>query len=49
MNFMRVDDYLISTSFLMIDQEGEKRRLMGEHLRMKPGDYWAVETLYVSE
>ena len=50
MNIVRVGDYLLSTSFLMINHEGEQRRLMGEHLiRMKPGDFWNVEALYAPE
>ncbi len=50
MNLMRVGDYLISTSFLMLDEDGEKYRLMGDHLlRMKTGDYWVVEVLYTPE
>ncbi|MFY9395501.1 MAG: hypothetical protein WAP12_02070 [Saccharofermentanales bacterium] len=47
MNIMRVGDFLLSTSFLMIDQEGEKHRMFGDHLiRMKPGDFWNIEALY---
>ncbi|HHW94176.1 MAG TPA: hypothetical protein GX734_06725 [Clostridiaceae bacterium] len=47
MNLQRVGDFLISTSFLMINQDGEQHRLMGEHLiRMKPGDCWEVVALY---